>query len=378
MCRPIIMSPCSSSPSSLHAPLSHLLQQSRRHRAAEPRHQLAGTRRRPSLPPRDGAIARYVAVEEENGAEFFYYFVRSEDDHRRDPVLLWLTGGDRCSVLSALAFEIGPVKFIEEPYEGGVPRLTYNPYSWTKVASVLFVDSPVGTGFSFSRCSSRSSSPSLWFTDHPEYLGNALYIGGDSYGGKIVPFLAQMISEDIEAGHRPHLYLQGLVGNPATGEIVDINSRVPFAHGMGIISDQLYERITRLCQGEDYKQPKKASCAEVLDIFNHAHILYPRCIYVSSQSNNETPNFTTQEKRNILVEEARNLHRPPPLVLQYSVCAVPINAIYHIFGLTASATRKALGIKKGTVDEWVRCHSDSRPSNNQDIKSSVKYHRNVT
>jgi serine carboxypeptidase-like clade 1 len=48
-----------------------------------------------------------VTVDEENGAELFYYFIESERDPRRDPVLLWLTGGDRCSVLSGLFFEIG-------------------------------------------------------------------------------------------------------------------------------------------------------------------------------------------------------------------------------------------------------------------------------
>jgi hypothetical protein len=32
-----------------------------------------------------------------------------------------------------------------------------------------------------------------------------------------------------------------LVGNPSTGEIIDISSKVPYAHGVGIISDQLYE-----------------------------------------------------------------------------------------------------------------------------------------
>lgn len=34
-----------------------------------------------------------------------------------------------------------------------------------------------------------------WFNDHPEYLANPFYVGGDSYAGKIVPFLAQIISE---------------------------------------------------------------------------------------------------------------------------------------------------------------------------------------
>jgi serine carboxypeptidase-like clade 1 len=45
----------------------------------------------------------------------------------------------------------GPLKFIIEPYDGStVPRLQYHPYSWTRAASILFVDSPVGAGFSFS------------------------------------------------------------------------------------------------------------------------------------------------------------------------------------------------------------------------------------
>jgi hypothetical protein len=32
-----------------------------------------------------------------------------------------------------------------------------------------------------------------------------------------------------------------LVGNPSTGEKFDYNSQVPYAHGVGIISDELFE-----------------------------------------------------------------------------------------------------------------------------------------
>jgi len=37
-----------------------------------------------------------------------------------------------------------------------------------------------------------------WFNDHPQFLTNPFYIGGDSYAGKIAPFLAQIISEGID------------------------------------------------------------------------------------------------------------------------------------------------------------------------------------
>ncbi|KAM0857459.1 hypothetical protein ACQ4PT_048440 [Festuca glaucescens] len=65
-----------------------------------------------SLPGFDGTLpfrleTGYVTVDEENGAELFYYFIESEGDPRRDPLLLFIPGGDRCTVLQALLLEIG-------------------------------------------------------------------------------------------------------------------------------------------------------------------------------------------------------------------------------------------------------------------------------
>ncbi|KAI4997749.1 hypothetical protein ZWY2020_053091 [Hordeum vulgare] len=345
------------------------------------------------LPGFDGPLpfrleTGYVTVDEQNGSELFYYFIESEGDPWRDPVVVWLTGGDRCSVLSALLFEIGPLRLIGEPYNGTVPRLRYHPYAWTKVASVLFVDSPLGAGFSFSRdprgydVGEVSSSLQLkkfltkWFTKHPDYLPNPFYIGGDSSGGKIVPFLAQKISEDIEAGMRPLINLKGyLVGNPATGESIDYGSRVPFLHGVGIISDQLYETITEHCQGEDYNNPKNVLCAQALYRFSqlwneisHPHILYKRCVYASSGPGNG------DTERKILKEETGVLkHQPPRPPMD---CQTYGNYLSY-FWANNNLTRKALGIKKGSKDEWVRCHERDLPYS-LDIKSTIKYHRNMT
>ena len=74
-----------------------------------------------------------MGVEEETGAELFYYFVESERSPGTDPVLVWLTGGPRCSAFSGLAYEIGPINFVLQPYDGTLPRLVYSPDSWTRV-----------------------------------------------------------------------------------------------------------------------------------------------------------------------------------------------------------------------------------------------------
>jgi serine carboxypeptidase-like clade 1 len=90
------------------------------------------------LPGFDGTLpfrleTGYVGVDDATGADPFYYFVESERSPRADPLVLWHSGGPRCSALSALAFQIGPVRFAEGRYDGTLPRLVRNPYSLTQV-----------------------------------------------------------------------------------------------------------------------------------------------------------------------------------------------------------------------------------------------------
>ncbi|KAI6701501.1 hypothetical protein NL676_015825 [Syzygium grande] len=48
----------------------------------------------------------YVGVGELEELQLVYYFIESERSQKDDPLLLWLTGGPGCSVLSGLLFEI--------------------------------------------------------------------------------------------------------------------------------------------------------------------------------------------------------------------------------------------------------------------------------
>ncbi|TVU39499.1 hypothetical protein EJB05_12922, partial [Eragrostis curvula] len=237
-----------------------------------------------------------------------------------------------------------------------------------------------------------------WFSDHPKYLASPFYIGGDSYAGKIAPFLAQIVSEglgcyylllyerqlSIEEGRRPLINLKGyLVGNAATGESVDFNSRVPYAHGFGIISDQLYETILGHCQGEDYSNPSNALCAQALITFNNlisevqqAQILLDTCVYASPLPNDANIRMKGSDGRRILKEEIEvgKLDHPPA---RPKFGCVTYGYYLSYYWANDKRTRDALGIKEGTKDEWVRCHDKDLPYST-DLGSVIKYHRNLT
>ncbi|XP_048530676.1 serine carboxypeptidase-like 9 isoform X1 [Triticum urartu] len=321
----------------------------------------------------------YVGVDEETGAELFYYFVESERSPETDPLILWMTGGPFCSGM--IFFEVGPMKFVLAPYNGSLPQLTYNPYSWSKTASIILLDSPVGTGFSYARdvkgyhdIGDFSFSMHVviflnkWFTDHPHYQSNPFFVGGSSYAGKMSPIIAQHISQEIELGKQPRINLKGyVVGNPVTGSDYDDNFRVPYAHGVGIISDQLYEAAILNCKGS-YIRPTNKMCVRVLNTFQNlvSEIDVPQILGVNCIRGMLTHKF--------LSEEYTQLSDPSPeqptidcFSYRYYLCNIWAND---------DSTREALGVKRGTTREFIRCKKSIPYAS--EVPSSIKYHFNLT
>jgi len=331
----------------------------------------------------------YVGVgEEEAGAELFYYFVESERSPGTDPVLVWLTGGPRCSAFSGLAYEIGPVKFVLEPYDGTLPRLVYSPDSWTRVASIIFLDSPVGSGFSYARdprgydvgdvSSSRQVVEFLrkWFDAHPWLQSNPFYVAGDSYAGMVVPVIAQYISEGNEGMHHPLINLKGyIVGNPVTGDQIDTNSRIPYAHSHGIISDQQYEAAVANCNG-DYVSPTNKLCADVLQTIHNlmSEVDYHDILGPTCPRDSLNPRRDALARKSLAEEHYYRISDPPA---EPSFRCFEYRYYLSYFWANDNATRAALGVKEGTVKEWVRCQRSGFPYT-YDIPSSIKYHFNLT
>ncbi|XP_058068697.1 serine carboxypeptidase-like 18, partial [Magnolia sinica] len=225
----------------------------------------------------------YVGVGEFNEDQLFYYFVESENNPKEDPLVLWLTGGPGCSSWSGFAFEIGPLYYENVDYNGSVPTLGLRQHSWTKVASIIFLDSPVGTGFSYSSGSKDGNNGDIrsskevheflkkWLIDHPQFLSNSLYISGDSYSGITIPIIVQEISNGIETGQEPILNLKGyLLGNPGT------DPKLP--------QEYRFHAVKKSCKGDDYTNPTNPQCKEDLQAvnkcefgLNREQILEPIC-----------------------------------------------------------------------------------------------------
>ncbi|XP_047950431.1 serine carboxypeptidase II-2-like isoform X2 [Salvia hispanica] len=217
--------------------------------------------------------AGYITVNEESGRELFYWFFEAEEDPSSKPVVLWLNGGPGCSSIAyGLAEEIGPLHI-----EKDGKTLYLNHYSWNKVANILFVDSPVGVGFSYSNTSSdllsngdkRTAADNLkfiekWLERFPQYKGRDLYLTGESYAGHYVPQLAHAIVKHNEKNGEETINLKGfMVGNALTDDFHDHFGVFQFMWSVGMISDQTYKQLNAKCDFDSFVHTSE-ECVKVL------------------------------------------------------------------------------------------------------------------
>jgi len=76
--------------------------------------------------------------------DLFYIFVESENNPSNDPILVHQEGGPGASSLvSFIQGSGGPFLLLQDS-----SKIEYNPLTWTKNASILYIESPAGIGFS--------------------------------------------------------------------------------------------------------------------------------------------------------------------------------------------------------------------------------------
>lgn len=106
----------------------------------------------------------------------------------QDELVIWLNGGPGCSSLEGLLQENGPILF---PFNS--TDVVKNPYSWTKLSNVLWVEQPVGVGLGKGKPDVHNEHEVAsqfygflveFMKTFPQLKNKKLYITGESYAGK--------------------------------------------------------------------------------------------------------------------------------------------------------------------------------------------------
>lgn len=129
---------------------------------------------------------------------WLYHTTAPVNSSTERPLALWLQGGPGASSTGYGNFEeLGPVDV----------NLKARNFTWVKDMNVLFVDNPVGTGFSYvdeysalTRTNQEIAEDLVTFLRgfykaHPEFATVPLYITSESYGGKMAIDFALLLDK---------------------------------------------------------------------------------------------------------------------------------------------------------------------------------------
>ncbi|PIC20876.1 hypothetical protein B9Z55_025919 [Caenorhabditis nigoni] len=196
-----------------------------------------------------------------SGHKVHYWLVESENNPSTDPLLLWLNGGPGSSSLMGLFEENGPFRVSKDSQ-----TLSRNPYSWNKFANVLYLESPIGVGYSYAynntniqyddvtTAQENYAALKSFFAAYPQYQTRDFYTTGESYAGVYLPGLAALLVQGIKSGDISINYKGVSIGNGVIDKRTDLNSQLHYQYYHGGIPASTYQTALALCcTGDEFK-----------------------------------------------------------------------------------------------------------------------------
>ncbi|XP_006896197.1 PREDICTED: probable serine carboxypeptidase CPVL [Elephantulus edwardii] len=215
----------------------------------------------------------YITVDKKYNSNLFFWFFPAQDEPNHAPVVLWLQGGPGSSSLFGLFVEHGPYVVTSKL------TLHARDYPWTRKFSMLYIDNPVGTGFSFTEdalgyavneddvASNLYSALIQFFQLFPDYKNNSFYATGESYAGKYVPALAHYIhtfnpTADLK------INLKGIaIGDPYSDPESIIGGYATFLYQVGLLDEEQEKYFQSQCD-ECIKHIKAGNWTEAFEILD--------------------------------------------------------------------------------------------------------------
>ena len=155
-----------------------------------------------------------------NASMFFWFFPASL--RTEAPLIVWLQGGPGSTSLFGQFVEMGPYQIDPKDNTSVILRKIA---PWSYYYNLVFIDQPVGTGFSF------TDDPDDYRTDQngvadylfkfisqfsqlfPTAVKEGLYVSGESYAGKYVPSFSHRVFKEMQQGTSPITLKGFMVGD---------------------------------------------------------------------------------------------------------------------------------------------------------------------
>ncbi|KAJ1488425.1 Alpha/Beta hydrolase protein, partial [Baffinella frigidus] len=155
----------------------------------------------------------FFTTDDATGKRMFSWYFPAQNGNASAPLLIWLQGGPGGSSLFGLFHEIGPYGLSKDKSTGAL-ALTRRKETWGDENALLFIDNPVGAGFSYTAGggyapTEEDVSRNLLYTKteedvsrnllsaleqfyvvFPEQKKVPLYLTGESYAGHYIPAFA--------------------------------------------------------------------------------------------------------------------------------------------------------------------------------------------
>ncbi|MED6137662.1 hypothetical protein PIB30_067039 [Stylosanthes scabra] len=179
----------------------------------------------------------------------FYAFYEAQSSTlplSKTPLLIWLSGGPGSSSMLSNLNAVGPWLLTE------TFTLEPNPGAWNKLFGLLFLDNPIGTGFSIASSLQEIPTDLEGVAEHlyvaitgflrrnPVYKHRPIYIVGQSYGGKYPTTTANFIlKKNAELHPSQRVNLVGVAIGDGLIELLTQIATVPAnAYYVGLINEK--------------------------------------------------------------------------------------------------------------------------------------------
>lgn len=163
--------------------------------------------------------------------------------------------------------------------------VTLRDYSWTEMFSMLYIDQPVGTGFSYTDNEGYVNSQEevgrdlynflvQFYKMFPEQLDNDLYLTGESYAGRYVPALAYKLHQTRSSSN---IKLKGLaIGDGyVDGGIMNIYADLLYQIGVFDEREAEHGRKVEKQIEELARQQKWRECFFLVDLYINGDRIHP-------------------------------------------------------------------------------------------------------